>query len=158
MSAPATDIGFGKAEVTIVRMIAAPRDLVFSMWTDPVHLAQWWGPQGFINPVCEVDARPGGKFRIVMRAPNGNEHPMIGEYREIVAGERLVFASVATDNDGNPLLEGQTTVTFADDGGQTRLTVHSTAVGLAAVAPQMLAGMEAGWTQTVERLVAHAER
>lgn len=158
MSAPATDIGFGKAEVRIVRTIAAPRDLVFSMWTDPVHLAQWWGPQGFTNPVCEVDARPGGKFRIVMRAPDGNEHPMVGEYREIVVGERLVFTSRAVDNDGNPLLEGQTTVTFADDGGQTRLTVHSTAVGLAAVALQMLAGMEAGWTQTIERLAAHAER
>ena len=158
MSIPATDTGFGKAEVTIVRTIAAPRELVFRMWTDPVHLAQWWGPASFTNPVCEVDARPGGTLYIVMRAPDGTDYPMTGEFREVVAGERLVFTSKALDSDGNALLEGMNVITFADDGAKTRLTVHSTAVGLAAVAPQMLAGMEAGWTQSIERLTALVER
>ncbi len=158
MSAPATDIGFGNAEVTIVRMIAAPRDLVFSRWTDPAHLAQWWGPHGFTNPVCEVDARPGGKLRIVMRAPDGSDYPMTGEFQEVVKNERLVFVAVARDKDENPLLESHTKVTFAGEGAGTRLTVEARAVGLVEIAPQMLAGMEAGWTQTVERLVAHAER
>jgi uncharacterized protein YndB with AHSA1/START domain len=46
--------------ITMVRIFDAPRELVFKAWTDPEHLAQWWGPHGFTNPVCEVDLRPGG--------------------------------------------------------------------------------------------------
>jgi uncharacterized protein YndB with AHSA1/START domain len=46
--------------ITMVRIFDAPRELVFRAWTDPEHLAQWWGPHGFTNPVCEVDLRPGG--------------------------------------------------------------------------------------------------
>src|SRR5258705_11639360 len=76
-------------EVTITRLVGAPRELVFRAWTDPKHLAQWWGPRGFTNPVCEVDLRVGGALRIVMRAPNGTEYPMRGVFREIVAPERL---------------------------------------------------------------------
>jgi uncharacterized protein YndB with AHSA1/START domain len=158
MSAPATDTGFGKAEVTIVRTIAAPCDLVFRMWTDPVHMAQWWGPHGFTNPVCEMDVRPGGKLRIVMRAPDGTDYPMTGEFKEVVPDERLVFVAVARDKDENPLLESLTEVTLASEGSGTRLTVEARAVGLVAIAPQMLAGMEAGWTQSLERLAALAVR
>ncbi|HXP75753.1 MAG TPA: SRPBCC domain-containing protein, partial [Stellaceae bacterium] len=55
--------------VVITRVFDAPRTLVFKAWTDAAHLARWWGPKGFTNPVCEVDARPGGGLRIVMRAP-----------------------------------------------------------------------------------------
>ena len=51
-------------EMTLTRIFDAPRDMVFRMWTDPVHLAQWWGPHGFMNPVCEVDARVGGAIRM----------------------------------------------------------------------------------------------
>ncbi|HYT14944.1 MAG TPA: SRPBCC domain-containing protein, partial [Burkholderiales bacterium] len=55
--------------VVITRVFDAPRELVWRAWTDPRHMAQWWGPQGFTNPVCEMDVRPGGALRIVMRAP-----------------------------------------------------------------------------------------
>jgi uncharacterized protein YndB with AHSA1/START domain len=145
-------------EVTITRTFDAPRSLVFRMWTDSRHLAQWWGPKGFSNPVCEVDARPGGAIRIHMRAPNGVVHPMSGTFREIVEPERLVFAAVAEDHEGNPLLEALTTVTFTEQGDKTKVTVQASAVGLAPVAPQMLAGMEAGWTQSLEKLAAYAAR
>jgi uncharacterized protein YndB with AHSA1/START domain len=141
-------------ELTITRVFDAPRELVFTMWTDPEHMAQWWGPQGFTNPVCEMDVRVGGAIRIHMRGPDGVVHPMTGTFREIVAPERLVFTAVAEDQAGNPLLEALTTVTFAERGGKTTLTVHARAVGLAPVAPQMLAGMDAGWTQSLERLAA----
>ena len=144
-----------RREVTITRIIDAPRALVFKMWTDPKHMAQWWGPRGFTNPVCELDARPGGALRIVMRAPYGVDYPMVGTFREIVAPQRLVFTAVAQDNDGNPLLETLTTVTFAEHGDKTRLTVQASAVGLVAHATTMLDGMEAGWTQTVDRLEEH---
>jgi len=148
-------------EVTITRVFDAPRSLMFRMWTDPKHMAQWWGPHHFTNPVCEIDARPGGAIRIHMRGPDGVVYPMTGAFREIVEPERLVFTAVAEDSDGNPLLESLTTVTFAEQGGKTKLTVHAQAIGIAPVAAQMLAGMEAGWTESLERLeqlVAHGNR
>src|SRR5262245_15633425 len=134
MSKPAE---FGKATVTILRVFDAPRALVWEAWTDPKMMAQCFGPRGFTNPVCELDVRVGGSLRIVMRGPGGQDYPMKAEFREVVAPERLVFTNIATDNNGNHLLEGETTVTFAEKDGQTTLTV--TSYGLVPIAPQMLA-------------------
>lgn len=139
-------------DVIVTRVFDAPRALVFEMWTDPKRMARWWGPSGFTNPVCELDVRPGGAIRIHMRAPDGTVYPMTGSFREIVEPERIVFTAVAQDHAGNPLLEVLTTATFAHQAGKTELTVDARAVGLAPVAPQMLAGMETGWTQSLERL------
>jgi uncharacterized protein YndB with AHSA1/START domain len=143
-------------ELTITRIYNAPRALVFKMWVDPKHMAQWWGPRGFSNPVCELDARVGGKIWIVMRGPKGSDYdmdfPMSGTFQEIVEPERLVFTAVAEDKQGNPLLRAHTTVTFEDIGGKTKLTLHASAVGLAPAALQMLAGMEAGWNGSLDQL------
>jgi uncharacterized protein YndB with AHSA1/START domain len=138
--------------VTITRVLDAPRDLVFLLWTEPRHMAQWWGPHGFTNPVCELDPRAGGAIRIDMRAPDGTVYPMTGTFREIMPPRRLVFEAVAEDRAGNALLRSLTVATLADEGGKTKVTVHADAVGLAPEAPRMLAGMEAGWTQSLERL------
>jgi uncharacterized protein YndB with AHSA1/START domain len=154
MTASARANPTAQRDVTITRTFDAPRTSVFQMWTEPARMARWWGPQGFTNPVCEVDARPGGAIRIHMRAPDGVVYPMSGTFREVAAPGRLVFTTVAEDLEGNPLLEGLSTVTFDERGGKTMVTVQSAAVGLAPEAPQMLAGMEAGWTQSLERLAA----
>src|ERR1700722_7233031 len=82
-----------KQIVILTRLFDAPRDLVFKAWTDPKHLAQWFGPHGFTNPVCEVDLRPGGIWRHVMRGPDGNDYPMISIFQEVLPPERLVFTS-----------------------------------------------------------------
>ena len=95
-----------RRELTLTRVFRAPRALVFQAWTDPKHLSQWWGPKGFTNPVCEEDARVGGALRIVMRAPDGAEYPMIGVFREVVAPERLVFTNSPVDAAGQPLMDG----------------------------------------------------
>jgi uncharacterized protein YndB with AHSA1/START domain len=139
-------------EVIITRIFDAPRELVFKAWTDPKHVTRWWGPKDFTNPVCEMDVRPGGALRIVMRAPNGVDYPMRGVFREIVEPERLVFTNIALDESGNAVLEGLTTVTFAEHGGKTKLTLQTSTVGLVAEAAQKLEGMEEGWTQSLERL------
>jgi uncharacterized protein YndB with AHSA1/START domain len=110
------------------------------------------GPKGFTNPVCEVDARVGGAWRIVMEAPTGDEHPCGGVYREIVEPERLVFTNIATDKDGNPIIDGFTTVLFADEGGKTKLTLRTRGVAMVDYAIPYLKGMEAGWTHSLERL------
>lgn len=143
---------FAEREVVITRVYDAPRALVFKAWIDPKHLKRWWGPKVFTNPVCEVDARVGGAWRIVMRAPDGVDYPCGGVYREIVEPERLVFTNIATDNDGNPILDGLTTVTFEEQGGKTKLTLTTRAVALVEYAAAYLQGMEAGWTQSLESL------
>ena len=96
--------------------------------------------------------RVGGSLRIVMHGPDGNDYPMKGTFREVVAPERLVFSNIAIDNEGKHLLEGLTTVTFAEQGGKTTMTLHTYAVGRVPIARQMLAGMEAGWTQSIDKL------
>jgi uncharacterized protein YndB with AHSA1/START domain len=143
---------FAEREVVITRVYDAPRALVFKAWIDPKHLKQWWGPKVFTNPVCEVDARVGGAWRIVMRAPDGVDYPCGGVYREIVEPERLVFTNIATDKDGNPILDGLTTVMFAEEGRKTKLTLTTRAVALVDYAAAYLQGMEAGWTQSLETL------
>jgi uncharacterized protein YndB with AHSA1/START domain len=139
-------------ELVLTRVFDAPPSLVFKAWTDPQHLAQWWGPHGFTNPRCEVDVRPGGAIRIDMRGPDGTVYPMAGVYREVVAPKRLVFAASALDAQGKPLFEVLTTVTFADLGGKTTLTLRARVVKETAAAAPYLQGMEAGWTQSLERL------
>lgn len=145
-------------ELTLTRTLAAPRELVFKAWTDPEHLARWWGPAGFTNPVCQVDLRPGGALYIVMRGPDGNDYPMKATFTEVVPPERLVFSSAAVDAAGNSQLEGVTSISFADFGGKTRLTVHTRMKGLVPEAKFMLAGMEPGWNQSLDRLTAEVER
>jgi len=147
-----------RRELVITQVLDAPREVVFKAWIDPKQMAKWWGPKGFTNPVCEMDLRPGGALRIVMRGPGRVEHPMTGVFCVIVEPERLVFTAVARDKQDNPLLESLTTVAFAKHGGKTKLTVQASAVGLAPVAPRMLEGMEAGWTQSLERLANHVSR
>jgi uncharacterized protein YndB with AHSA1/START domain len=56
-------------ELVLTRLFDAPRELVWKVWTDPKHVARWWRPHGFTNPVCELDVRPGGALRIHMRRP-----------------------------------------------------------------------------------------
>ncbi len=142
-------------ELALTRVFDAPRELVFKVWTDPKHVAQWWGPRGFTNPVCELDLRPGGAILIHMRSPDGIVYPMTGVFQEVVPPERLVFTSAALDSDGNPMFEVLTTVTFAEEGGKTKQILRARVIKKTAQAAPYLAGMEQGWTQSLERLAAY---
>jgi uncharacterized protein YndB with AHSA1/START domain len=142
-------------EFVITREFAAPRKLVFEAWTDPKHLAQWWGPKGFTNPVCDWDPKPGQAIHVVMRAPNGTEYPMGGEFREVVSPERLVFTSGPLDEKGKMLFEFLHTVTFAEHKGNTTLTIRSRVTKTTAEAGKYIGGFEAGMTQSLERLAVH---
>jgi uncharacterized protein YndB with AHSA1/START domain len=136
------------------RELGAPASAVFKAWTDPKQLAQWWGPKGFTNPVCEFEAWPGGAIHIVMRGPDGVVYPMNGVVQEVADGERLVFASTAfEDEQGNPRLEDITTVTFAEHDGRTKLALKTEVIK--AGSPEVieaLKGMPEGWSQSLDRL------
>lgn len=135
------------------RVFDAPRELVFQAWTDPKHVAQWWGPKGFTNPVCELDVRPGGAILIHMRGPDGVVYPTKGVYREIVSPERLVFTNSAFEGEeGNSQLEVLTTVTFGEHNGKTKLTLRAVVVKSTPEVAAALAGMEEGWNQSLDRL------
>jgi len=142
-------------EVNFTRVFDAPRQFVFEAWTDPRHVAQWWGPTGFTNPRCELDVRPGGAIRIDMRGPDGTIYPMSGVYQEIVEPERIVFTSIALDEAGNPLFENLNTVTFAEHSGKTTITLQARVVKSTDNALQYLKGMELGWSLTLDRFEAH---
>ncbi len=138
--------------IVITRMYAAPPSVVFKAWTDPIELAQWWGPKGFTNSVCEIDPRVGGRWRIVMRAPDGAEYPCGGVYREIVEPNRLVFTNVAVDKNGQAIINGLTTVEFEEVGGGTKLTLRTAGTAMVQYAAAYLKGMDAGWSQSLDRL------
>src|SRR6202046_2619911 len=145
-------------EVVITRVFDAPRELVFKAWTDPKHMSAWFGPKVFTNPVCELDVRVGGAWHIVMRGPDGTDYPCGGVYREIVKPERLVFTNDATDKDGKVILAGLTTVTFAEEGGKTKLTMRTRATAMVDYALAFLGGMEAGWSQSLDGLAEELVR
>ena len=142
-----TGAGF---ECVITRVFDAPRELVFGMWTDPKHLAKWFGPKGFTATIIENDVRSGGTYHFHMRGPNYDDH-WRGVYREVVAPERLVF----TWGGGSPPPPASTvvTVTFEDVNGKTRLTLrHATFPSEA-----MRDDHTRGWNSTLDRLAELVE-
>jgi uncharacterized protein YndB with AHSA1/START domain len=142
-------------EFTIIREFDAPRELVFKACTNPDHLAQWWGPKGFSNPVCEWDARPGGKIYVVMRAPDGTDYPMGGEVREVVPPEKLVTVTGALDVQGKFLFEFLHTMTLTERNGKTTLKMHSRVISATVDAGRYIGGFEMGMTLSLERLSEH---
>jgi uncharacterized protein YndB with AHSA1/START domain len=103
-----------------VREFDAPRDLVFSAWTDPNHLAHWWGPNGFTTTTRSFDLRPGGVWRFVMHGPDGRDYQNRITFEEILRPERIVYRHGGGE-DVEPV-QFRTTVMFEDLGGRTRIT------------------------------------
>src|SRR6202051_2924562 len=106
-----------------IREFDAPRELVVSAWTDPKHLAQWWGPNGFTTTTSAFDFRPGGIWRFVMHGPDGRDYQNRVTYDEIVPPERIVYRHGGGD-DVEPV-QFASTVTFEDLGERgTRIVWH----------------------------------
>jgi len=105
-------------EITATRVFDAPRDLVFTAWTDPKHVARWWGPNGFTNTIHEMDVRPGGVWRLVMHGPDGTDYPNEFEFVEVERPGRLVLSHVSAP-------KFRMTTTFAEEStGKTTVTVR----------------------------------
>ncbi len=139
--------------VVITRVFNVPRELVFKAWVEPEHIAKWWGPHHFTVPHCEMDLRPGGTFLIQMQGPDGQLYPTTGTIHEVVVPEKLVITSKAfEDEDGNAPLVVLNTVTFEEHEGGTKLTLKAEVVKAAPEMAGALAGMEQGWSESLEKL------
>jgi uncharacterized protein YndB with AHSA1/START domain len=151
--------------LVLERTFDAPRDLVFTMFKDPAHLARWWGPRGWEVPVCTVDFRPGGVWHYCMKCTDRAQGDFFGMeswgkavYKEIVEPERLVYTDYFSDADGteNPDMPAtEVTMEFIDLGGRTKIVSRSTYVSPEALRTVMDMGMLRGITETWDRLEEH---
>lgn len=140
-------------ELTIERTFNAPRDVVFKAWTDAEQLAKWWGPSGFTNPVCKVDATPGGSILIDMQSPEGIIYPMDGVFHEVVVPEKLIFTAAALDKNGQRLFEMLNTISFFEEGkNKTRIHLHTAVSRITPEGKPYIEGMNQGWNESLDRL------
>jgi uncharacterized protein YndB with AHSA1/START domain len=149
--------------VVIERVVAAPIELVWQLWTVAAHFRNWYGPQGFTIPVAEMDVRVGGRRLICMAAPNGQMQMWFtGEYREVSPTSRLVYTESMADEEGNildPAAMGmppgtpkttEITVLLEALGGKTKMVM--THAGVPAGSPGAL-----GWQQAFAKLADYVE-
>ena len=136
-------------ELIITRVFDAPRELVWKAWTDPVQCAKWMGPRGFTAHSITRDPRPGGAWRTCLRRDeDGEELWHGGVTREIVEPDRLVFTFAWDGDDGKPENEMLITLTFIEENGKTKMTLHQT--GFRSV--EQRDGHNGGWNSTFDRL------
>lgn len=145
--APAT------ADIAFERTIAASRDDVWRAWTDPAVAAHWWAPRHFTVVRCAVSPEPGARVELVLREGGGAEYSSAGTVRTADAGRRLVFDLSPLDADGTVLFPVELDVLLSgEETTRLALTIHASAPDTT-MAP-MLAGLEPGWSQQLDRLEA----
>jgi uncharacterized protein YndB with AHSA1/START domain len=140
-------------EIVLSRTFDAPRRLVFEAISRPEHVSRWWGPHGSSLTSCEMDMRPGGSWRFVLRGPDGQEHPFKGEYLEVVPPERVVSTFIY-DVEGIREHETVETLTLDEKDGRTTLTVTVLHRTKESRDGQLGSGMEVGAGQSYDRLAA----
>ena len=104
-------------ELIITRELNAPIELVWEVWTDPEHLAKWWGPEGFTNTISKMDMKPGGEWDLVMHGPDGTDYKNKSVFREIVKYKKIVY-----DHVSGPRFIA--TISFEERGNKTFLHWH----------------------------------
>jgi len=109
-------------QIVTTRVIDGPRRLVYEAWTDPRHLARWFGPHGFTLTTHAFEFQVGGVWEFEMHGPDGTVYPNRIEWREIVPGERIAYGQGSRADDPDAF---ETTVTFTDRDGGTEITLRS---------------------------------
>lgn len=146
-------------ELSLTRLIDAPRERVYRAWTDPELLKEWFAPRPFSTPVAELDVRPGGASTIVMSDPQGNRFASHGVYLEVVPNERLVFTDAYTrawEPSGKPFMT--VVVTFEDVGGKTRYTARARHWSVGDRQAHEKMGFHPGWDICADQLTALVTR
>ena len=140
--------------ILTTRVYDAPRALVFEAFTDPKHLAQWWGPDGFRTTTSAYECKPGGVWRFVMHGPDGRDYQNRITFDEVVPPERIVYRHGGGD-DVEPV-QFRTTVAFEDLGKRTRIVMRMDFPS-AAERDRVIKeyGADKGLVQTLGRLAEH---
>jgi uncharacterized protein YndB with AHSA1/START domain len=136
-------------ELELERLIQAPRARVFEAWTRPEQMSQWFAPRPFTLVIDEMDFRPGGRFRMAMRGPNGESFPFSGTYREVVPPERLSWSG---EFSSGPADQISTVVTFESRGSATMVHVRQTFHVTTPQIEHATKGAKQGWTMTLDQL------
>jgi uncharacterized protein YndB with AHSA1/START domain len=141
-------------ELVLTRIIAAPPAYVYEAWTS--QFQRWWGPHGMTTPFCEMELRPGGTFRTIMRAPDGMEYPTRGVFLEVVPNERIVFTDAFDPGwEPNPDAFFTAVMTFESlPGGRTRYTARALHWTRENRERHEKMGFHQGWGESVDRLVS----
>jgi uncharacterized protein YndB with AHSA1/START domain len=134
-------------DVVFTRVFDAPRRLVWEAHARPEHVRRWWGGRGSTMTTCEMDFRPGGRWRYVLRTADGREVAFFGEYREILAPERFVWTF---GFDGMP--GGLETYTFEEADGKTTLLAVGHFGSIESRDAAIRSGMEKGAAEMWDRL------
>jgi uncharacterized protein YndB with AHSA1/START domain len=142
-------------ELILTRLIDAPRAALFRAWTDQRLLTQWFAPLPWTTPAAELDVRPGGACRVVMRDPKGREFPNQGVYLKVVPNERLVFTDAYTDAREPSQKPFMTVIlTFEDEDGRTRYTARVRHWTVEDREAHEKMGFHEGWNQCTDQLAA----
>jgi uncharacterized protein YndB with AHSA1/START domain len=142
-------------DLTLTRLIDAPREKLYRAWTDPGLLKQWFAPLPYITPVAELDVRPGGAAFIVMRGPDGKDLPNHGVYLDVVPNQRLVSTDAYTkawQPSEKPFMT--LILTFEDEGGKTRYTARARHWTVADREAHEKMGFHQGWGICTDQLTA----
>ncbi len=145
-------------EIVLIREFDAPRDLVFEAFSKPEHIAHWWGQNGSTMPICEMDFRPGGAWRFVEHAADGNEYGFRGEYRDISRPERIAWTFEFEGLPGHVSLETMVFEELGQDQGQhrrTRITATSVFDSIEDRDGMVQSGMAQGASESYERLAEY---
>ena len=146
-------------ELSISRVIAAPRAIVWRCWTEPELIKQWFTPRPWTTPVVEIDLRAGGASYMLFRGPNGEEFPNRGVYLEVVPQQRLVFTDAYVEAwvpSAEPFMTA--IASFADEDGGTRYEARVRHWSEAAMRRHEEMGFHTGWGQATDQLAEVANR
>jgi uncharacterized protein YndB with AHSA1/START domain len=139
----------------VERTFDAPRELVWEAWTEPEHVALWWGYQGVKLAICEIDLQEGGRYLYVQRTPDGFEMPFKGVYREIIQLERLVYTQIF-DVEPYSIHESVVTDTFIEQPiGMTKLSSRTEFPSSEALQGALASGAEEGAAASMEQFAEH---
>jgi len=139
----------GKQEIVITRDFDAPRDVLFSILTNPDLIPQWWGPRRLVTTVDVMEDRPGGLWRFIQRDSEGNTFAFHGVYHAVAPPERLVYTFEFEGMPGHVTLE---TVTLEGQGSKTTATNRVIFESVEDRDGMIAAGMEEGAAETMDRL------
>jgi uncharacterized protein YndB with AHSA1/START domain len=145
-----------KLDLVLERVVDVPRELMWKAWTTPEHLLPWFCPKPWTTIDCEIDLRPGGIFRSVMRSPEGKEFPNVGCYLEVVPFERLIWTDALLPGyrpSAEPFMTA--VLTFEPSGKGTRYTATAIHRDEAGRKKHEEMGFHEGWGTVVDQLVEY---